>query len=101
MEYPGRSPVGVQTSLQASTSKITFLLSVAFQSKVGTALTLLENIFMNFNEYIESKRLASVKKKIPQRFGNGGVRASSVALQTLGRSGAFSISVITERDCCT
>jgi len=34
---------------------------------------------MNFKEYIESKRLASAKKKFPKRFVNDGVRVSSVA----------------------
>jgi len=44
---------------------------------------------MNFNEYIESKRLASVKKKIPQEIRERwSTRIISRSLQTLGRSGA-------------
>jgi len=43
---------------------------------------------MNFNEYIESKRLASAKKKIPQEIRERwNTRIVSRSLQTLGRSG--------------
>jgi len=43
---------------------------------------------MNFNEYIESKRLASAKRKIPQEIRERwNTRIVSRSLQTLGRSG--------------
>jgi len=45
---------------------------------------------MNFNEYIESKRLASGKKKIPQEIRERwSSRILSRSLQTLGRAGAM------------
>ncbi len=45
---------------------------------------------MNFNEYIESKRLASAKKKISQEIRERwSTRILSRSLQTLGRSGAI------------
>ena len=45
---------------------------------------------MNFDEYIESKRLASGKKKIPQEIRERwSSRILSRSLQTLGRSGAM------------